>query len=174
MPVAFGADVTLAQLDPRTIGLWSAVLALVPDAKLILRGRDMASSNIGRLVAAFGENLSARIDLRQVDQASEFYDAVDIALLPYRAASPRAAAEAFGHGVPAIAMAGEPFGSFMAGRGLDRRLVAADEAQYCSLAMALAVSPSARILPAIERGATKLARTIEELGYAFKRNECAA
>jgi thioredoxin-like negative regulator of GroEL len=173
-PVAFGADVTLAQLDPRTIGLWSAVLALVPDAKLILRGRDMASSNIGRLVAAFGENLSARIDLRQVDQASEFYDAVDIALLPYRAASPRAAAEALGHGVSAIAMAGEPFGSFMAGRGLDGRLVAADEAQYCSLAMALAASPSARILPAIERGATKLARTIEELGYGFKRHECAA
>ena len=172
--VAFGADVTLAQLDTRTIGLWSAVLALVPDGKLILRGRDMAGANIGRLVAVFGENLAARIDLRQVDRASEFYDAVDIALLPYRAASPRTAAEALGHGVPAIAMGGEPFGSFMAGRGLDSRLVAADEAQYCSLAMALASSPSARILPAIERGAMKLARTIEELGHSLKRQECAA
>ena len=174
-PVAFGTDVTLAQLDPRTIRLWSAVLALVPDAKLVLRGRDMVdNANIGRLVAAFGENLAARIDLRQVERASEFYEAVDIALLPYRAASPRAAAEALGHGVPAIAMAGGPFGSFMKGHGLERRLVAADEAQYCSLAMALAAAPSTRILPAIERGPTKLARTIEELGHSLKRHERAA
>jgi predicted O-linked N-acetylglucosamine transferase (SPINDLY family) len=174
-PVAFGADVSLAQLDSRTVALWSAVLALVPDAKLVLRGRDMASSaNIARLVAAFGENLAARIDLRQVECVSEFYDAVDIALLPYHAASPRAAAEALGHGVPAIAMAGEPFGSFMAGRGLDKRFVAAEGAQYCSLAMALAVSPEARILPVIERGAAKLARAIEDLGYSLHCHESAA
>ena len=173
--VAFGADVTLAQLDSRTIALWSAVLALVPDAKLVLRGRDMGgSANIGRLVAAFGEALAARIDLRQVERAGEFYDAVDVALLPNRAASPRAAAEAFGHGVPAIAMTGEPFGSFMRGRGLNKRFVAADEAQYCSLAMALAASPSARIVPAIERGATKLARAIEELDPSRDRHESAA
>src|SRR6185437_14880445 len=59
-PVAFGADITLGQLDSRTVALWYAVLALVPDAKLVLRARDMESSaNIGRLVAAFGENLGA-------------------------------------------------------------------------------------------------------------------
>jgi protein O-GlcNAc transferase len=174
-PVAFGADVTLAQLDSRTVALWSAVLALVPDAKLVLRGRDMASSaNIGRLVAAFGENLAARIDLRQAERVSEFYAAVDIALLPYHAASPRAAAEALGHGVPAIAMAGEPFGSFMTGRCLDERLVAADGARYCSLAMSLAATPSMRSLPAFEPGATKLARVIEELGCSFNRRESAA
>ena len=174
-PVAFGADITLGQLDSRTVALWSAVLALVPDAKLVLRARDMESSaNIGRLVAAFGETLAARIDLRQAEQVSEFYEAVDVALLPYHAVSPRAAAEALGHGVPAIAMAGEPFGSFMTGRGLDKRFVAADGAQYCSLAMSLAASPQARMLPAIERGATKLARAIEELGYSLNRRESAA
>jgi len=174
-PIAFGADVTLAQLDSRTVALWSAVLALLPDAKLVLRGRDMGSSaNIGRLVAAFGENLAARIDLRQAERASEFYDAVDVALLPYRAASPRAAAEALGYGVPAIAIAGEPFGSFMVGRGLAQGLVAADGAQYCSLAMSLAASPSARILPPIELGGAKLARTIEELANSLNRRASAA
>jgi tetratricopeptide (TPR) repeat protein len=174
-PVAFGADVTLAQLDTRTVALWSAVLALVPDAKLVLRGRDMESqANIARLIAAFGENLAARIDLRHVERAGEFYEAVDVALLPYRAVSPRAAAEALAHNVPAIAMAGEPFGSFMAGRGLDKRFVATDGAHYCSLAMALAASRQARILPPIERGVTKLARAIEELGYSLNRRETAA
>jgi len=174
-PIAFGADVTLAQLDSRTVALWSAVLALVPEAKLVLRARDMESSaNVGRLVAAFGETLAARIDLRHAERVSEFYDAVDVALLPYQAASPRAAAEALAHGVPAIAMAGEPFGSFLAGRGLDKRFVATDGAQYCSLAMSLAASPGARVLPAIERGATKLARAIEALGHSFHRRESAA
>jgi tetratricopeptide (TPR) repeat protein len=174
-PVAFGADVALAQLDTRTVALWSAVLALVPDAKLVLRGRDMESpANIARLIAAFGETLAARIDLRQVERVGEFYEAVDVALLPYHAASPRAAAEALAHNVPAIAMAGEPFGSFMVGRGLDKRFVAADGAQYCSLAMALAASRQARVLPPIERGATKLARAIEELGTSLNRRETAA
>jgi protein O-GlcNAc transferase len=172
---AFGADVTLAQLDSRTVALWSAVLALVPDAKLVLRGRDMeARANIGRLIAAFGENLAARIDLRQVERVAEFYEAVDVALLPYHAASPRAAAEALAHNVPAIAMAGDPFGSFMTGRGLDKRFLATDGTQYCSLAMSLAASPQARILPPVERGVTKLARAIEELGYSLNRRENAA
>jgi predicted O-linked N-acetylglucosamine transferase (SPINDLY family) len=174
-PVAFGADVSLAQLDSRTVALWSAVLALVPDAKLVLRGRDMdGSANIARLVAAFSENLAARIDLRRAERVSEFYEAVDVALLPYQAASPRAAAEALGHGVPAIAMAGEPFGSFLTGHGLDKRFVASEGAQYCSLAMSLAASPEARSLPAIERGATKLACAIEELGWSLNRRESAA
>jgi tetratricopeptide (TPR) repeat protein len=174
-PVAFGADVRLAQLDSRTVALWSAVLALVPDAKLVLRGRDMESpANIARLVAAFGENLAGRIDLRQAERVKEFYDAVDIALLPYHAASPRAAAEALAHNVPAIAMAGEPFGSFMSGRSLDKRFVAGDGAQYCSLAMSLAAAPQARILPALERGVAKLARAIEELGHSLNRRENAA
>jgi protein O-GlcNAc transferase len=174
-PVAFGADVTLAQLDTRTVALWSAVLALVPDAKLVLRGRDMGSpANIARLIAAFGENLAARIDLRHVERVGEFYDAVDVALLPYHAASPRAAAEALAHNVPAIAMAGGVCGSFLTGRGLDKRLVASDGAHYCSLAMSLAASRQARILPPIERGVTKLARAIEELGFSLNRRETAA
>lgn len=173
--VAFGADVTLAQLGSRTAALWSAVLALVPDAKLVLRARDLESNaNIGRLVAAFGENLAARIDLRRAERVSEFYEAVDVALLPYNAASPRAAAEALGHGVPAIAMAGEPFGTFMTSLGLDKRFVADEGAQYCSLAMALAASPRARELPAIERGPAKIARAIEGLGYSLNRRENAA
>jgi protein O-GlcNAc transferase len=174
-PTAFGADVSLAQLDPRTIALWSAVLALVPDATLVLRARDMeCHGNVARLIASFGESVAARIDLRQAARVSEFYEAVDIALLPYCGASPRAAAEALAHGVPAIAIAGEPYGAFLSGLGLDKRFVAADGAHYCSIAMGLAASPQARLLPPIERGAAKLARAIEELGYSPHHRASAA
>src|ERR1700722_2030324 len=100
--------------------------------------------------------LAARIDLRSVARASEFYQVVDIALLPLCGASPRAAAEALANGVPAVAMAGGPYGEFLAGRGFGKRFVAEDGPRYCSIATALAQSPEARILPAIETGAAKL------------------
>jgi tetratricopeptide (TPR) repeat protein len=174
-PIAFGADIRLTQLDARTIALWSAVLALVPDAQLVLRARDMdTSANVSRLIAHFGQDIAARIDLRRAAGASEFYQAVDIALLPLCGASPRAAAEALANGVPAVAMAGEPFGAFLSGRGLDKRFVAADGAQYCSIAAALVRSAEARALPPIERGAAKLARAIEELAVSLNRRESAA
>ncbi|HLI21454.1 MAG TPA: hypothetical protein VKV32_10080 [Stellaceae bacterium] len=173
--IAFGADATLAQLDARTISLWSAVLALVPDAKLVLRARDMENkANLSRLIAHFGETLAARIDLRAVARACEFYQAIDIALLPLSGASPRAAAEALANGVPAVALAGSGYGAFLSGRGLEKRFVAQDMAHYVSLAAALANGPEARILPAIESGAAKLARAIEELGASFNRRENAA
>lgn len=173
-PIAFGADVTLAQLDPRTVALWAAVLALNPEATLVLRGRDMEHKpNLSRLIARFGETLAARIDLRLVDRAAEFYPAVDIALLPLSGASPRAAAEALASGVPTVAMDATLYGEFLAGRGLGA-FVAKDSAAYASLATTLAQSPEARALPAIETGAAGLARKIEELGLSFTRRENAA
>jgi predicted O-linked N-acetylglucosamine transferase (SPINDLY family) len=173
--IAFGADVGLAQLDARTVALWTATLTLVPDAKLVLRARDMdANRNVARLIGQFGETLAARIDLRQVARTSDFYQAVDIALLPLSGASPRAAAEALAHGVPVVAMSGEPYGAFLSGRGLGQRFVAEDGAQYCALAAALARSADARALPALETGADKLARAIEELAVSLNRREKAA
>jgi tetratricopeptide (TPR) repeat protein len=174
-PISFGADVSLAQLDARTVALWSAVLALVPQAKLVLRARDMqTNANLSRLIAQFGETLAARIDLRSVERASEFYQVVDIALLSLCGASPRAAAEALANGVPAVAMAGGPYGEFLTGRGLGKRFVAEDGAHYCSIAAAMAQSLEARALPAIEAGAAKLAHAIEELGASLSRREKAA
>jgi hypothetical protein len=40
--------------------------------------------------------------------------------------------------------------------------------------MSLAASPSARIVPPIERGAARLARTIEDLGDSLQRRSSAA
>lgn len=173
-PIAFGADVTLAQLDSRTVALWAAVLAINPEATLVLRSRDMEHKpNLSRLIARFGEAIAARIDLRLVDRAAEFYPAIDIALLPLGAASPRAAAEALANGVPAVAMDATLYGEFLARRGFGA-FVAKDSAAYATLAATLAQSPQARALPTIESGPAGLARKIEELGLSFTRQENAA
>lgn len=174
-PLAFGADVSLAQLDAKTLALWATILGSVAEANLVLRARDMdAKANVARLIAQFGQSLAARIDLRHVERASDFYEAVDIALLPLSGASPRAAAEALASGIPAIAMTGEPYGAFLSGRGLGKRFVAEDGAHYCTIAATLAQAAEARELPAIERGAAKLARAIEELGGSLNHRENAA
>ena len=174
-PIAFGADITLAQLDTSTVALWAGVLALVPESKLVLRARDMGhKANLTRLIDQFGETFAARIDLRSVERMTEFYQAVDVALSPLSGASPRAAAEALANGVPAVAMSGTAYGQFLARRGFDKRLVATDGAHYASIAAALAQSPEARVLPALESDATKLAQAIEELAASFSRRENAA
>jgi predicted O-linked N-acetylglucosamine transferase (SPINDLY family) len=174
-PIAFGADVSLAQLDARTVALWAGILASIPEAKLVLRARDMEErANVARLVAQFGHTLAARIDLRSAASTSEFYQVVDVALLPRCGASPRAAAEALANGVPTVAMIGAPYGEFLAALGLGKRFVAEDGAQYCSIATSLAQSREAEALPAFESDGAKLAQAIEELGASFNRRENAA
>ena len=177
-PVSFGADCGLAQLDAQTIALWATVLVGVPEATLVLRGRDMAhNANVARLVERFGRALAARIDLRQAAQPGEFYNAIDIALMPVRGVSPRAAAEALAHGVPALALAGAPYGDFLTGLGLAKTHVASDAVQYHALAVRLAASAEARHMPALAiatLGPAKLARAIEELAASFNSREHAA
>lgn len=171
---AFGADVSLAQLDAPTVALWSAILEATPGAKLVLRARDMEGANLDRLIHRFGRAIAARIDLRRATQASDFYEAVDIALLPLAGVSPRAAAEAVANGVAAIAMAGEPYGAFLSRRGLGH-LVAADAAGYCAIAARLARSAEARVvLQPLVRGAAVLAQQIEKIARAASARENAA
>jgi tetratricopeptide (TPR) repeat protein len=115
----FGADVGMAQLDEATVKLWSAVLEAQPDAKLLLRARDMGPGrNIDRLIDRFGRALAARIDIVD-DRTEEFYAAVSVAVLPRRGVSARAAAEAIACRVPALALAdAAPYAAFLRGQGL--------------------------------------------------------
>jgi predicted O-linked N-acetylglucosamine transferase (SPINDLY family) len=173
--IAFGADVGLSQLDEATVALWSGVLEAVPAAKLLLRANDMsAAANIARLIRRFGETLAARIDLRQTGSTEEFYEAVDIALLPMRGASPRVAAEAVAGGIPAVALAGTVYGDFLDGHRLGKRFVAADADHYKNIASALAASSETRVFAAIETGAGRLAQAVEELAAAINRQGAAA
>jgi hypothetical protein len=104
--------------------------------------------NIGRLVARFGQELAARIDIVDAVSPDEFYRDIDIALAPVRGSSPRMAAEAIACGAPVVALAGatlyEPYGTFLKGIGVGDSLVAADERDYVSIALGLANSAAAR------------------------------
>ena len=175
--VQFGSDAAMKQIDGDTVRLWSELLRAQPDAKLLLRGRDMAPGpNIERLVARFGKELAARIDVVEGESMEEFYGAVDVALAPRRGTSPRLAAEALSCGVPVVALDGSGasgcYGAFLRGLGIGSLLVAADQGDYLSIALALAASSDARaqVLVAAstagenENGAGAFARAIEEHG----------
>ncbi len=145
----FGADVWMPQLDKATIELWSSLLEAHPNAQLLLRAHDMTSGgNVDRLVSLFGRELAAKIEVVGTDRAVEFYAAVDVALLPCRGHSPRAAAEALACGVPTVALAWPdsdgPYGSFLREMGLGARLVASDKRDYVSIATGLATSAALR------------------------------
>jgi Flp pilus assembly protein TadD/glycosyltransferase involved in cell wall biosynthesis len=160
--VRFASDVQLSQLDPQTVGLWSTVLKGCPEASLLLRANDMApGANIERLIARFGKELSARIDLIDAVTAEEFYRDVDVALAPVKGVSPRLAAEAIACGVPVVALdgaePGELYGAFLRQLGLGACLVAADERDYVSIALGLAASRDARAQ--VESEIAEVART---------------
>jgi len=147
--LALGADTTMAQLDAATVQTWCEVLDGLPEAKLLLRANDMGpGGNIDRLVAWFGRERAARIDILAAKAAEEFYSRIDLALAPRRGVSPRAAAEATACGVPTVAFAGrslaEPYGPYLADLGLGPMLVAGDDRDYVGIALALAGSDQAR------------------------------
>lgn len=147
--IAFGADVGLAQLDAETVRAWSAVLRSVPKAKLLLRIGDMGpGGNVERLIARLGRELAARIDIVNGEQPKRFYAGVDIALMPRRGASARAAADAIGCGVPVVAFGGtnsnEPYGALLRDLDLGDLMVASDERDYVGIASGLANSSEAR------------------------------
>jgi predicted O-linked N-acetylglucosamine transferase (SPINDLY family) len=147
--ITFGTDVGLRQLAPETIRIWTAILSGLPQAKLLLRANDMGPGrNIERLIARFGREIAARVDVVEAAQPVDFYALVDVALAPRRGVSPRLTAEAIACGVPPVALAGssqaEPYGAFLEDHGLGSMLVASDDRDYVSIALTLATSVEAR------------------------------
>lgn len=146
--INFGADLRMMQLDKKTVKLWSSLLKAHPDAKLLLRNNDMrVGPNVDRLIARFGKQLAARIDIVDVERTEEFYASVDVALLPRRAISARVAAEALRYGVPAVALASgfiSPYADFVRDLGLESTLVARDDGDYLGIAAKLAAIGGSR------------------------------
>jgi Flp pilus assembly protein TadD len=169
----FASDIRLNQLDERTVALWSAALAGSPDATLLLRANDMAAgANVERLIARFGRELAARIDLIDAATPNDFFRDADVALAPAKGTSARMAAEAVACGVPVVALdgagAGELYGAFLRQLGLGGSLVAADDRDYVSIALGLAASANAREqvaadVAAVARSGQDTARRIAEV-----------
>jgi predicted O-linked N-acetylglucosamine transferase (SPINDLY family) len=101
----FCSDASLADIDTRTVRLWSAALAAAPEAVLLLRADDMAHpANINRLIERVGRELAARIDIVDAASAEDFYGSVDVAVAPAAAVSLRLVGEAIACGVPVLAL----------------------------------------------------------------------
>lgn len=182
----FGADVGLFQLDPETVAAWSSILRSATEAKLLLRAADTSGGMVDRLIARFGRELAARIDLVAVESVDEFFALVDVALAPRRGVSPRLAAEAVACGVPCVATGGSgdttPYAAFLRQFGLGRDLVAADERDDVGIALALAGSAEARArIGAMARaaasqpeyGASHFARMLEQNALRTKQDRAA-
>jgi len=162
----FGADIILAQLCDGTVSLWSRILRAQPQAKLLLRIADTGRGNVDRLVARFGTELSARIDLVSVVRFEDFYSRLDIALAPWRGVSPRMAAEAIVCGVPTVALAqSTPYGPFLAAACPGMPLVADDADDYVRYAIALSRVPLTPADLAVG-DAVSFARTLEQQARA--------
>lgn len=160
----FGSDASLAQLDDSTVSCWTSILHAMPDARLLLRAHDGGAGTVNRLVARFGREIAARVDLVAATRFEEFYPLVDVALAPRRGASPRMAAEAVACSVPVVAFAGtcaaEPYGPFLAAIGAGA--IGANEGGYVRRALTLARERSPFAVPQSMCDAACFAAAIEE------------
>ncbi|CAA7612728.1 hypothetical protein [Magnetospirillum sp. SS-4] len=143
--VAFGAELTRAELNPRLAMVWGRILQAVPKSMLVLRDSGMFSepANVEALISLFGNaGVAHRIDVVKNVGRAEFAASIDVALLPFPAGNVLAYGEFLRHGVPAVAMtgcdAGADLGAFLAAAGLGDALVAADPDAYVALATGLA------------------------------------
>ena len=147
-PLTFGSFNNVPKLTPRTLVLWARVLAVLPDARLVLKAPSFGDASA---VEAFSERLvSLGVDLRRVsfrgpvglDLMMAEYADIDIALDPVPYNGGTTSLQAMWMGVPVIALRGEHFvsrmgASFMTAAGLPE-WVADDEAGYVAIAQRMA------------------------------------
>ncbi len=150
--IGFGADATMADLNPDLVMTWARILMAVPDSMLLLRDRGHSHpANVARTVELFGNfAVAGRVDVVSVDSDDDFLSEIDIQLTPFPAAKPFAAARALVHGVPVIALDRPGWSStqiaFLLKRlGLDRAMAAASEDDYVAQAVAWATDKDRRV-----------------------------
>lgn len=147
-PITFGAEVSLAELNPRLAMAWGRILQSVPNAALLFRdtGLFVEQASIDRVAALFGNaGVAHRIDVMQNVGRAEFAANIDIALAPFPAANVLAYGEILRGGAPVVAAThcdgGADLGAFLTAAGLGETLVAADVDAYVAAAIALAGDP---------------------------------
>jgi predicted O-linked N-acetylglucosamine transferase (SPINDLY family) len=150
--VTFGSFNSGAKMNERVFDVWGGILAAIPDARLLLKARQLDSADWRRrFVESFARRgiESDRIELRghaaTLNEHLATYDRVDIALdtFPYNGTT--TTCEALWMGVPVVALAGNRHAarvgvSLLYGLGLDE-LVAATPDAYRRVAVTLARDP---------------------------------
>ena len=146
--ITFGCFNNLAKINARVIALWAEVLRALPEARLVLKNKELREGSARRRLheafAAKGVN-GKRVVLEGPSPHRELlarYNGIDIALDPFPYSGGLTTLEALWMGVPVVTRGGATFAarhslSHLNAAGLGT-LVAADEGGYVAGALALA------------------------------------
>jgi len=147
--VTFGSLNQPAKISPRCLATWARLLRLVPESRLILKGKAFLDpSNASRIRAIFADHKVApeRIDLRGwtagQDGHLSILQEIDIALDPFPYGGVISTCEALWMGIPVVALLGDRVlgrygAAFLDAVGLPD-LVASDVEKYIERAAGLA------------------------------------
>ncbi|WP_176787894.1 tetratricopeptide repeat protein [Roseospirillum parvum] len=196
-PLTFGSFNNLAKVHDGVMETWAAILARVPDSRLLLKGRlppeaphvRARLARFGAILAAAGVDpgrLEAHDWIARAAQPLALYRRVHIGLDPFPYNGTTTTCEALWMGVPVVTLAGDRHAarvgaSLLARVGLDH-LIAADRAGYIERAVELAADRPA--LAALKAGlrdrmadspltdGAGFARRLESLYESLWRQHC--
>ncbi len=151
-PLTFGCFNNLNKLSEPALELWARLLRRLPEARLLLKSRQLADATVAQgLRRTFanhgvaGERLELLAWTAGPEAHLETYGRVDIALDPFPYNGTTTTCEALWMGVPVVALAGDRHAARMGASLLGRlglaELIAADEDAYLDIAAALAADP---------------------------------
>jgi predicted O-linked N-acetylglucosamine transferase (SPINDLY family) len=114
--VTFGSCNNLGKLTDEVLALWGHVLAAVPDARLLIEGKNFGQP---AFAAAYRERCAglgldvARLELVPLDMANQYltYHRIDIALDPFPLTGGTTTFDLLWMGVPLVSMEGDSFKS---------------------------------------------------------------
>lgn len=147
----FGCFNNLNKVTPGVVEIWSEILRLLPEARLLLvTGQLNDSETKDRYHRLFSDQgVATRVDLQGAVPHRELlrrYNDVDVALDPFPYSGGLTTLESLWMGVPVVTMAGERFAgrhslTHLTNVGL-QDLVAGNSAEYIKIAASLASNPA--------------------------------
>ncbi|NKB21583.1 MAG: tetratricopeptide repeat protein [Alphaproteobacteria bacterium] len=150
--VTFGSLNNFSKINDRTLRCWASILAAVPNARMVIKGRGLGDPQLRqRVLGVFAAKgvMADRLDL--FDHLPEkhghlsLFSKIDVMLdsFPYSGAT--TVCESLWMGVPTITIAGDRYVSRMASGVLNvvglSELIAEDERTYVACARSLAAAP---------------------------------
>jgi len=145
--ITFGSCNNLGKLTPQVLALWGRLLQRVPNARLLIEGKDLDKPNFAaqyRQKCADAGIDTSRLDLVPLDTNHQYltYHRIDIALDPWPLTGGTTTFDVLWMGVPLVSMVGSIFKSRMT-TGILTYLgqtdwLAHDEEQYLHIAQTLA------------------------------------
>jgi tetratricopeptide (TPR) repeat protein len=110
-PLQIGVDARPCEMTDSFLVMLRHALDLVPGGVVLFRDRNVNHpAVVERLVAGFGEERAARIDVVAAPNSESFFSQVDITLAPIVDRTARQAVESLCHGVPVLVAAATSIG----------------------------------------------------------------